>query len=111
MVVTGEERTEGAINKATRQNLIVASTTFALCETSGEAASSRILLFVVTLQGHEISTRNSVFSGGDGGQQHRIVHAKHHSTIGLLSKLTSLNADGASIRQFDGFCNYVHRYK
>ena len=108
VIVRGEEGTEGAVNKTRSENLVVASTTFAFGESTRESTHSGVFFFVVTLERHEIGARGSVFGTANGSEKHGVVHAQHHCAIGLLRELTSLNADGASIRQGDSLCNNVH---
>ena len=108
VIVRGEEGTEGAVNKTRSENLVVASTTFAFGESTGESTHSGVFFFIVTLERHEIGARGSVFGTANGSEKHGVVHTQHHCAIGLLRELTSLNADGASIRQGDSLCNNVH---
>ena len=109
VIVAGEEGAQGTVNESGGEDFIVTGAAFALGETSGKASGSRVLLFVVALKGHEVGAWGSVFGTANGGKQHRVVHAEHHRTVGLLCQFSSLNADGASIRQRDSFCDYVHR--
>ena len=108
VIVRREEGTEGAVNETRSQNLVVASTTFAFGESTGEATHSGVFFFIVTLQGHEIGAGGSVFGTANGSEKHRVVHAQHHRAVRLLRELTGLNADGTSIRQGDSLCNNVH---
>ena len=108
VIVGGEEGAEGTIHQARGEDLVVASTAFALGETTGEASHGRVLFFVVTLQRHEIGAGYSVFGTANGSEKHGVVHAQHHCAVGLLRELTGLDADGASVRQRDCFGNNVH---
>ena len=109
VIIAGEEGAEGAVNESGGKDFVVTGATFALGETSGEASGGRVLLFVVALKGHEVGAGGSVFGTADGGKQHRVVHAEHHRSVGLLCQFSSLNADGTPIRQRDSLCDNVHR--
>ena len=109
MIIAREKWTQGTVNETRRQDLVVGSAAFTLGETARETACGRIFFLVVTLEGHEVSAGDSVFGATDCGEQHRVVHAQHDSTVGLFGQLTSLDADGSSIRQRDGLSNHVHR--
>ena len=108
MIIAGEERTQSAVHQTTSQNLVVVCLTLTLRKATGKTAGSKILLSVLYLQGHEICSGNGIFGCTNSGQEHRVVHTKHHGTIGLLGKFPGLDADGSSIRQLDCLCNYVH---
>ena len=98
VVVAGEKGTQGAVNQTACQNLVVVCLTFALSETTGETAGRTVLLAILYLQRHKICARNSILGTANSGQEHCIVHAQHHGSIGLFGQLSGLNADGTSIR-------------
>ena len=108
VIVAGEKGTQSAVHQTASENLVVVGLTLTLRETAGETSGCEILLSVLYLQGHEICTGNGIFGGTNGGQEHRVVHAEHHGSIGLFGQFPGLDADGSSIRQLDCLCNYVH---
>ena len=108
MVIAGEQRTQGTVNQTTCQNLVVICLTLALCKTAGKTSGCTVLFTILYLQRHKICAGNSILGTANSGQEHGIVHAQHHGTIGLFCQLSGLNADGTSVRQRHSLCNYIH---
>ena len=108
MVIAGEKRTQCAVNQTTSQNLLVIGLTLTLGETTRKTTCCAVLFTILYLQRHKICTRNCVLSTTNSGQEHGVVHAQHHGTIGLFCQFSSLNADFTSVRQRDSLCNYIH---
>ena len=109
MIVVREEGTENAVDQAGCKDFVIARATFALEETAGEAAGSGEFFLVLHLQGHEIDVLTHFRCGNDGCKQHGIAHAHLNRAIGLLCQLTGLDGNLTTVRQRDGFLDWVHR--
>ena len=108
MVVRREEWTQGAVHEARGKDFLIAGFAFALGKTTRKTACSTVLLTIIYLQRHKISTRNCILCCTNSCEKHCVTHAENRSTISLFCNFSGLNCDGSSIRQLNTFCNYVH---
>ena len=109
VIIRGEQGPEHTVNKTRGQDLVVAGATLATGETAGETAIGGEFLLIFNSKGHEVHALVGLLGRTYGGQQHRVVEPQFNSSIGLLSKLSSLQSDLTSVTQYDGFCSRCHK--
>ncbi len=110
MEVVGEEGTQGAVDQAGDENLVLGGTGLALEETTGETAHGGVFLLVVDGEGHEVDVFAHLFLGADGGEEHGVVHADNGRAVGLFGQLAGFDGDHAAVAEVKPFGNdvFVH---
>ena len=72
--VIREEGAKGTVYKACNKHLIIRGFAFSFHESAGETSGCIEFLFVVYLEGKEISTLCNLCSAGNGGEEHCATH-------------------------------------
>ena len=93
MEIVREERTEGPVDKAGDQNLIIRGLAFPFHESAGEASRSIILFLVVYLEGKEIHVVSDFRGTCYSREEHRSSHLDYYGTVRLLGEFAGLDLD------------------
>ncbi len=108
MVISGEERTQSAVDKTRNQYLIVARLALAAGEAAREASGGSEFLLVLNRQRHKVRTRHGILGTAYRRQNHRVAQRRHHGSVRLLRQLARFQRDDTAVRQLNLFSNNVH---
>ena len=108
MEIVGEEGTQGTVDQTGDEDLMLRGTGLALEETAGEATHGGVFFLIVNGERHEVNVLSHFFLGANGSQEHRVVHADHGSTVGLLGQLAGLDFNHAAVAEIEFFSDNVH---
>ena len=97
-----EQRTNGPVNQAAREDFLFRGTSLALEEASGDPSRGKCLFLVVDGQREEVDVFPNVLRGDGGCENNRLAVTDQHGAVGLLGHLAQVDAQRtAAIVQFD----------
>ncbi len=109
MVIVREKWAEHTVNQTRCQDLVVACAAFTLEEAAGETSVRGEFFFILNLEGHEVYALSGLFGRYYCRKEHSVAHAQFYRSIGLLCKFAGLQCDGTTVRQRDGFFDWIHK--
>ena len=103
----GEEGTDGPIDKARGEDLVLARAPLAAEEAAGDAARGVGLLLIVHGQGQEVLDLGGTLVDDHGHQDHGVIDVDQHGAIGLAGDLARLQGHGLGA-ELEGFFDGSH---
>src|SRR6185312_17030793 len=97
----GEQRTDGAVNLAAGEDLLLRGPAFALDVAAGEAAAGVGVLAVVHGERKEVNALAGLIGAGGGGQDHGVAQADNDGAACLAGDFSGFEGKGFPSGKFN----------